>query len=157
MAQHRHDDDGVAFGLHVERTGSHTVITLSGELDYFTVPLLEQFLTDDRRPNEDVVFDMTGLGFVDVAGIGCLASAVARARASGARARVGAPSPMATRVIRLFCLTELMGLPEDPDPSGRGGGASTAAHRRRPQGRRRSGSGQEVGGLPLEVHNARSR
>ena len=156
MAQHRHDDDGVVFGLHVERSGSHTSITLSGELDYFTVPLLQQFLTDDRGPNEDIVFDMTGLRFVDVAGIGCLASAVAQARASGARARVVSPSPSATRVIRLFGLAELMGLPEDPDRSGRGGVVSTAAHRRRPQRRRRSGSGQEVGGMTLEVHNPRS-
>ncbi len=156
MAQHRHDDDGVAFGLHVERTGSHTSITLFGELDYFTVPLLQQFVTDDRGPNEDIVFDMAGLGFVDVAGISCLASAVARARASGARARVVSPSPIAARVIRLFGLAELMGLREDPDPSGRGGVTRPAAHRRRPHGRRRSGSGQEVGGLPLEIHNARS-
>ncbi len=132
------------------------MITLSGELDYFTVPLLQHFVTDERGPDEDIVFDMTGLGFVDVAGIGYLASAVAQARASGTRARVVSPSPIAARVIRLLGLAELMGLAADPGPSGQGGVASTAAHRRRPYERRRSGSGQEVGGLPLEVSTARS-
>ena len=132
------------------------MITLSGELDYFTVPLLQQFVSDDRGPNEDIVFDMTGLGFVDVAGIGALASAVARARASGARARVVSPSPMAARVISVLGLAELMGLPADPGPSDPRGVAATATHRRRPYGRRRRGSGQEVGSLPLDVHNGRS-
>jgi len=115
MVQHQYDDE-LALDIHTERTGCRTVVALGGELDYFTVPLLRRALTDVGGEKGDIVFDIAGLRFVDAAGIGCLASAVARARASGGRARVARPSPMAARVIDLLGLGEVTGLSGESSP-----------------------------------------
>lgn len=124
MVQSPYKEDAVTFAVHLEHARCQTVVALSGELDYFTVPLLQAVLGDDAGRTGDIVFDIAGLRFVDTAGIGCLASVAARARASGSAARLVSPSPLAARVIRLLGLEEILGL--SPEFSAdRAGGAVT--------------------------------
>ncbi len=116
MAQDRHDEE-LALRIHVEPTACHTVVTLHGELDYFSVRWLRRSLTDLVEQTGDILFDLSGLSFVDTAGIHCLASAVARVQGSGRRAELVSPSAMAERVIHLLGLAELMGLSGSPGAS----------------------------------------
>lgn len=59
------------------------VLTLSGELDLATVPLLQEQLDRAERGGVAVVIDLSGLRFIDSSGLHVLVRAERRLRASG--------------------------------------------------------------------------
>jgi anti-sigma B factor antagonist len=106
MAELNGDTAAVQIDTRVDQTGD-AFIALSGELDSSNAATLEATLASltAARPGR-LVFDLTGLRFMDSAGIAVLV---------GAATRVGAvellhPSPVVRRVIEITGLSQLLGL-----------------------------------------------
>jgi anti-anti-sigma factor len=82
-----------------------SVILLSGELDMVSVdrirPVIEEVL---GAGSERLVFDVSGLEFMDSSGIALLVSATRRAQ----QVQLRHPTPIVRRLIELTGLTELL-------------------------------------------------
>ncbi len=92
-------------------TPSTTFIRLRGELDVTTGPLLTAFLDRElRRAKRVVVFDLSALDFIDVAGARALARAVTLARQSGRTVATVSPRRPVERVLRLIGFAEEVAL-----------------------------------------------
>lgn len=87
------------------------VIELGGELDVYSAPALREELAriDTPRPLRIAVV-MSGVTFIDSAGIGVLIGALKRAAASGGRVALVGCSPHVDRVLRRMGLDKLFGL-----------------------------------------------
>jgi anti-sigma B factor antagonist len=81
------------------------VVTISGEIDIASGPQLrDQLLGIIRRHGARLALDLTGVTFMDCAGINVLMATRRRAQLEGGSLRVLRASP---RVRRLFALTRL--------------------------------------------------
>jgi anti-sigma B factor antagonist len=81
------------------------VVTISGEIDIASGPQLrDQLLGIIRRHDARIVLDLTGVTFIDCAGINVLMATRRHAQLEGGSLRVLRASP---RVRRLFALTRL--------------------------------------------------
>jgi anti-sigma B factor antagonist len=71
--------------IHVEvaRTDHRTRVTVGGELDIATAPVVERTLVEQARIGGTVVLDLRELAFIDAVGLGLLLRADARARRDG--------------------------------------------------------------------------
>ncbi len=78
------------------------ILTVSGELDTATAPLLHHPLT--RSLPEVTVLDLTAVTFLGVAGLRVLEIAVARAQAEHRRIGLVTTTPTVLRIMRLFAL-----------------------------------------------------
>jgi anti-sigma B factor antagonist len=76
-----------------------TVITVGGELDVVTARPLEAFVREAYHPGDEVVFDLTGMTFMDASGLRVLLHAHDEARRDGSTVRLAAPQPGPARVI----------------------------------------------------------
>jgi anti-sigma B factor antagonist len=96
--------------LRVSGPGSHPRVTVTGEVDCTSAPdlrtLLDRFL--DGTPRE-VVVDLTGVTFLDSAGLSTLAAAHRRALAAGGRLRVLAATRAVIRPLQITGLWDLLG------------------------------------------------
>ena len=88
-------------------------LSVSGELDLATAPLLDQALEGEIESGMDVTFDVEGLRFMDAAGLQVL---VRVRRAIGRRGRVllRHPGPIVRRVISLTGLDGAEGFHQSP-------------------------------------------
>ena len=105
-----------AFEARSEQEDGLTRVLLYGELDIAGIPLLEQECRRiEGRGSRIAALDLSGLTFMDVAGLGALISAQARAQNDGrALPLFGAGAP----VRRVFDLTGNSGLLDvDPSPA----------------------------------------
>ena len=86
-------DDLNRFTLRFTRVGGWVVLQLDGELDARTCPALRDALVDtvDGQGNLFVVVDLSGVTFIDSAGIGVLVGANRRLRARGGELRISNP------------------------------------------------------------------
>ncbi|HEV7586326.1 MAG TPA: STAS domain-containing protein [Solirubrobacteraceae bacterium] len=98
----------VAVGTGVDATGA-PLITLDGELDSSNVASLEATIASvtAERPGR-LIFDLSGLRFMDSAGISALIGAAAKVDSVQLRR----PSPAVSRVIELTGLSSV--LPTEP-------------------------------------------
>jgi anti-anti-sigma factor len=81
------------------------VVTISGEIDIASGPhLRDQLLAAIRQHGARLSLDLTGVTFIDCAGISALLAARRRARLEGGSLRILRASP---RVRRLLTLTRL--------------------------------------------------
>ncbi len=79
-----------------------TRLTLKGELDPATAPVLRERLNQSRADRRDVRLDLSKLGFVDCAGLTVLIQVVNDARTKGVRLDVeGDLAPQVRRVAEL--------------------------------------------------------
>ncbi len=94
----------VVIDTRVDPTGA-PVVTVSGELDISNAGLLEATVTSisDEQP-ERLIFDLSGLQFMDSAGIAVLIGAAAKVNA----VRLRDPSPIVRRVIELTGLSGVL-------------------------------------------------
>ncbi|MER5796610.1 STAS domain-containing protein [Streptomyces sp. NPDC001980] len=97
--------------------GGTTVVTLCGDLDLLSVPVLSaalDHLTSGAEP--DVVFDLSPVSFIDCSGLGLLCRARNRIRYRTGRLRLVAPDDDFRRLLRRTGLDEVFelypGLPE---------------------------------------------
>jgi len=83
---------------------AHVLITVAGEIDITTVPQLRGQLTLLAAGGRPVIADLTGVTFIDVAGLRVLAGAAGKAAASGGSLHVVSGR---YQVQRIFALTGL--------------------------------------------------
>jgi anti-anti-sigma factor len=102
------DSDPAEAVIHTrsDRTGV-PIVTVSGELDISNADALEATVSSiaAKRP-ERLIFDLSGLRFMDSAGIAVLLGAAAKVNAVHLRA----PSPAVRRVVELTGLTEVLSI-----------------------------------------------
>lgn len=85
--------------IQIEPGDSYTVCRPVGELDAFTVSQFRQALTDlASRPR--LLIDMSGVPFVDSAGLGALIGGIRRARELGGDVAVSCSRPTLVRLLR---------------------------------------------------------
>jgi anti-anti-sigma factor len=96
----RRDDEFRGSGHEGSRERQHwpTLVTLVGELDLSTAPLLDECLADIVG---DLNIDCSGLDFIGAPGMQCLVAAHARAQQAGARLVIVEPPSSLLRLLRL--------------------------------------------------------
>ena len=95
----------------VERSGSCALVTLVGELDLATADKLRtRLLTVVRSdpPPSRVVLDVSGLHFVDAAGIAVLLAAQRALATTGGELVLRSPSRLVKRVVKVLRLEHLL-------------------------------------------------
>ncbi len=88
-----------------EQEGAMCVLTLEGEVDVYTAPVLKEKLVDNiERGCSNVLVDMERVTFIDSSGLGVLVSALRRARERGGSVRI-----LCTRdnILKIFRITGL--------------------------------------------------
>jgi anti-sigma B factor antagonist len=97
---------GDEFEVRTARVGDGTfVVTVSGELDLYTVPQLEEELERAKAPGAArVVVDLAGVSFMDSTALGALVRAHREVRLAAGELALVSDDP---RVARLFAITGL--------------------------------------------------
>ena len=85
--------------IQVDRADGYTVCRPVGELDAFTVSQFRQALAD-LVSKKQLVIDMSGVPFVDSAGLGALIGGIRRARELGGDVAVSCSRPTLTRLLK---------------------------------------------------------
>lgn len=80
-----------------QRDDGYLVLELTGELDAFTVASFRHSFADLFNLDQ-LVMDLSGVVFIDSAGLGALIGAIRRTRESGGRVGVACNRPGLTRV-----------------------------------------------------------
>jgi anti-sigma B factor antagonist len=76
--------DAEGLGCEIVRDGAAATVRVSGALDIATVPILEAELRELRQAGfRRLVLDLSGLGFMDAAGLRCILERDAEARQDG--------------------------------------------------------------------------
>jgi anti-sigma B factor antagonist len=83
-----------------------------GELDLYTVCHFRQALAE-LDPGSRVVIDMSGVSFVDSAGVSALVGGVRRVRDRGGDVAVACPRPALSRLLRTIGVDRLVTISED--------------------------------------------
>ena len=100
------------------RDGEGARLALRGELDMYSVPLLERELQRVVRAKPArIVLDLEGLVFTDVAGLRSILDAARRARGYGGSIVIANPVPHIIRLLELTALDqtlEVQGRPLSP-------------------------------------------
>ena len=77
-------------------------MTISGEIDIASVPVLRERLIGLPRPQASrIIIDLSGVTFCDASGLAVLVGASRRAALLGGVLRLAAPAPMMATVLRL--------------------------------------------------------
>jgi anti-sigma B factor antagonist len=91
------------------RPGAWPVVEVRGEIDLQSAPRLrDELLRIIRRHGPRVAVDLSGVTFMDCAGINVLPATRRRARLEGGWMQVVRPSPAAGRVISLLGLRDVL-------------------------------------------------
>jgi len=89
-----------------QNTDTHTLVTVSGEVDLDTCDRLWGALRPCLRPGARVVLDGSGITFIDCCGLRILELARLRADAGGGHLDLAAPSEPLLRLIELAGVTD---------------------------------------------------
>ena len=118
------------------------VLTLDGELDLVTAPLLQKQLDRAKRSKGTVVIDLSGLRFIDSSGLSVLVQAERQLHASGGQLVLVSGSPAVRRAFELTSLDHYFAWCDSP------GAALRAARGRRIGSRRipRPATNRQTGG-----------
>ena len=84
--------------INVDVSGANTVCRPVGELDAFTVAQFREALADIGGPTR-LLIDLSGVPFLDSAGLGALIGGVRRAREVGGDVAVYGPRPAVARLL----------------------------------------------------------
>jgi len=96
--------------IHVHQQGNWSVVTVAGELDVSTAPLLREQLIDViAAGSQQVAVDMSAVSFIDSVGLGVLVGALKRLRRCDGDLRVAAPSDPVLRTLRISGLHRVFG------------------------------------------------
>jgi len=89
----------------VTRSGRRVVVRATGELDLATAPALRRAIAGAGSPGPvELVVDLSGVSFVDAAGLGALLDGSEAVRRGGGDLCLTSPSPMLRRMLRLLDL-----------------------------------------------------
>jgi anti-anti-sigma factor len=105
---------------------AQTRITASGELDASADARLTSVVRACLHDQDarDIDVDLTGVTFLDSAGIRCLLTCWNQADLAGCRMRLSNPDPLVRRVLEITGLLEMFGLDGDMPPAASTGGTS---------------------------------
>jgi len=100
----------VELEFEVAEQGELTVVTLVGELDLVTAPVLRARLEDliAAAPAIQLVVDLEGVDFLDSAGLGVLMSTLNSVREAGGAFRLVCTRPRLLKVFEITALTEVL-------------------------------------------------
>jgi anti-sigma B factor antagonist len=96
------------FSVDVRDEPDATVLTVSGELDMASSPMLAQALHQFDSTQRSVILDLAGLEFIDVTGLHLLLEARERARRAGVELTVINASRGVRRLLKLTGTTKLL-------------------------------------------------
>lgn len=85
--------------IHIDLDASCTLCRPVGELDAFTVSQFRQALAE-LASSPRLLIDLSGVPFVDSAGLGALIGGIRRVRELGGDVAVACPRPTLTRLLR---------------------------------------------------------
>ncbi|MEY9214507.1 anti-sigma B factor antagonist [Thermobifida halotolerans] len=85
----------------------HTLVSICGELDLYTAPLLRSGLADAVVPRTRTVVDMSGVEFCDSTGLSVLLSALKQARRNGGELELAALQSPVRRILQITGLDEV--------------------------------------------------
>jgi anti-sigma B factor antagonist len=106
MAELEPEPSAVQIDTHLDPTGAQVVV-LGGELDSSNAALLQGRLASiPPQPAQRLIFDLTGLRFMDSAGIAVLIGAAAKASSVSLRN----PSPIIRRVLEATGLSSVLSI-----------------------------------------------
>ncbi len=91
--------------ISTERDGSTCRITVTGEVDVYTSPMLKSHIVDAVDDGcVDLVIDLEGVGFIDSSGLGVLVSGLRRVKEQSGSMRI-----ICTRdgILKIFRITGL--------------------------------------------------
>ena len=111
---------GLAAGLitSIRTEGEHAILTVGGEVDIATVDSFRQALLDAQKRSRRVVVDVSGVTFMDSAGVNALVGAYHRVAADEELRLVGL-RPNVRRVFEITGLLEVFKVdPSDDDRVG---------------------------------------
>jgi anti-anti-sigma factor len=93
-------------------------VVLDGEIDIATCPAIGRFLSAAiSGGHAQLAVDMSGVTFIDAAGIGVLVAAANRARETGGGLSLLAPSSQVRRLLDIFQLDAILpAAPRSADP-----------------------------------------
>ena len=93
-------------------------VALDGEIDISTAPAIRRFLLAAISDgNAHLAVDMSGITFIDAAGIGVLVAAANRAREAGGGLSLLAPSRQVRRLLDILHLDAILPAAQrSPDP-----------------------------------------
>ncbi len=100
--------------IQVEPAEGYTICRPIGELDAFTVSQFRQALAD-LASAERLLIDMSGVPFVDSAGLGALIGGIRRARELGGDVAVACNRPTLTRLLRTTGFDRIVTVSETVD------------------------------------------
>jgi len=103
-------DDG-DFSLHVACNGQGPIITLTGDLDITTAPILRDCLQDHL--GDTVTLDFAGVTFMDSSALEVVLSAHKQTTADGGRVILSGMRPQQMRLFELLGLTDYVNLESD--------------------------------------------
>jgi anti-sigma B factor antagonist len=125
MAPHEIDHVLPGPALSVRSQGGYNIVTISGDMDIASVPVLREQLLGLLRPHASrVVIDLSEVTFCDASGLAMLVGASRRAGQLGGVLRLAAPTPLVATVLRLTGLDSrfevFATVPEAIRPAGAG-------------------------------------
>ncbi len=100
--------------IQVEPADQYTVCRPIGELDAFTVSQFRQSLTE-LASSPRLLIDMSGVPFIDSAGLGALIGGIRRAREMGGDVAVACNRPSLTRLLRTTGFDRIVTVAETVD------------------------------------------
>lgn len=110
--------------------GTHTVISVGGEIDVYTAPSLRERMNElVAEGHYDLIVDMSGVEFLDSTGLGVLVGGLKRVRSHDGTLRLVCPQEKILKVFRITGLTKvfpihatldeaLSGLADTPERTG---------------------------------------
>jgi anti-anti-sigma factor len=102
MVPHEIDHVPPAVAFSVRGHDGYTIVTISGEIDIASAPVLREQLLGLLRPGASLlVVDLSGVTFCDASGLAVLVGAARRAGLLGGVLRLAAPTPLLSTVLRL--------------------------------------------------------
>jgi anti-sigma B factor antagonist len=104
------------FRVETQTRGRLTTLTVAGELDLVSSPVLERELEKAYRLDADVILlDLRGLAFMDSTGLHLLVRAQQRAGEAGRRLALTRGSEQVQRLLELTGVAELVKIVESPE------------------------------------------
>lgn len=102
------------------RQGDWTVITVAGELDVVGGPDLRQaVMREVQSGNRHLVFDLSGVDFLDSFGLGVIVGALKRVRLLDGDLRLVVPEPRVRRIFEVCDLDRVFDLHADVEVASR--------------------------------------
>ncbi|NMA33521.1 MAG: anti-sigma factor antagonist [Clostridiaceae bacterium] len=103
--------------IRFSKKGSTLIVAFSGELDHHFAEYARNRIESEllKATTRDVIFDLTGLSFMDSSGIGVLVGRYANIRRLGGKAAVICRNRRILKILEMSGVLKLMSVYDKPD------------------------------------------